>query len=70
MPKFIKLEMLPPSSTYLSAFCSEGVVTQEIRLMNSQHGEKGIAVKFKVSYSCNDQVVEDQGQVSGFPPTY
>ena len=45
-------------------------MTQEIRLVNSQQGEKGIAIKFKLSYSCNEQVVEDQGQVSGFPPTY
>ena len=61
--------MLPPSSTTLPAF-SSGQVTQEIRLTNTQQGEKAIAVKFKVSFNANGLPVEDQGQVSSFPPTF
>ena len=56
MPKYIKLEMLPPTSTTLPPL-SNGAVTQEIRLVNSQQGDKALAIKFKVAYSLGGQTV-------------
>jgi hypothetical protein len=49
--------MLPPSSTTLAPFSSANAVTQEIRLINSQQGEKAIAIKFKLNYNLNGQAV-------------
>lgn len=50
VPKYLKLEMLPPSSTIIAAN-SNGTVTQEIRLTNSLQGEKPIMLKLKIAYS-------------------
>ena len=61
VPKYIKLEMLPPSATVLQPFSNAGI-TQEIRLSNSQQGGKAIAIKFKLNYSINGQAVSTIGK--------
>ena len=50
VPKYLKLEMLPPSSTSLPAN-SRGVVTQEVNVTNSMQGEKPIMLKLKLGYT-------------------
>ena len=65
VPKYLKLEMLPPSSTTIPPH-SAGAVTQEIRLINSMQGEKNIMLKLKLVYGGNTEMA----QVSNFPPLY
>jgi AP-1 complex subunit gamma-1 len=50
VPKYLKLEMLPASSSVIPPH-SNGLVTQEIRVLNSMHGEKNIMLKLKIGYS-------------------
>lgn len=50
VPKYLKLEMMPPSSTTVPSH-SAGSVTQEIRVTNSSQGEKNIMMKFKLGFS-------------------
>mmetsp|Transcript_24349 Transcript_24349/g.24959 ORF Transcript_24349/g.24959 Transcript_24349/m.24959 type:complete len:207 (-) Transcript_24349:377-997(-) len=69
VPKFLKLEMLPPTGTVIPPN-SQGAVTQEIRVTNSMQGEKSIMLKLKVGFSVNGQTVEELTQVSSFPPLY
>ena len=69
VPKYLKLEMLPPSSTTIPAQ-SNGSVTQEIRLNNSMQGQKNIMLKLKIGYSIGGKAVEDMAQVASFPPLY
>jgi hypothetical protein len=42
--------MLPASSSVIPPH-SNGVVTQEIRVVNSMHKEKNIMLKLKIGYS-------------------
>lgn len=49
MPKYLKLEMMPPSSTTIPPN-SRGSVTQEVRLANSMQGQKNIMLKLKIAY--------------------
>jgi len=56
VPKYLKLEMLPPSSTTIAAR-SQGEVTQEIKLSNSMQGQKPIMLKLKIGYKQGDVVV-------------
>ena len=50
MPKYLKLEMFPPSSTTIPAL-STGAVTQEIKVANTMQGQKNIMLKLKIGYS-------------------
>ena len=50
MPKYLKLEMFPPSSTTIPAF-STGSVTQEIKVVNTMQGQKNIMLKLKIGYT-------------------
>lgn len=69
VPKYLKLEMLPPSSTTIPPN-SSGAVSQEIRIINSAQGEKNIMLKLKLGYSQMGTVVEELVQVNSFPPQY
>ena len=69
VPKYLKLEMFPPSSTTIPAQ-SKGLITQEIKVANSMHGEKNIMLKLKLGYSSAGSVVDELVQVSNFPHLY
>ena len=45
-------------------------VLQEIRLVNSQQGEKNIVLRLKMAYTTQGRTVEETTQVSSFPPLY
>lgn len=49
VPKYLKLDMFPPSSTVIPPH-SRDAVTQEIKLTNSQQGQKNIMLKLKIAY--------------------
>jgi len=69
VPKYLKLEILPPSSTTIPAQ-SQGAVTQEIKLTNSMQGQKNIMLKLKIVYKQSGNTIEEMAQVSNFPPGY
>ena len=69
VPKYLKLEMMPPSSTTIPPG-SSGLITQEIRLTNSMQGDKSIMLKLKIGYNHGGHNVEEQTQVSNFPDRY
>ena len=69
VPKFLKLEMHPPTSTVIPAN-SDGDVSQEIRVINSMHGQKNIVLKVKVGYNHNGATVDEMATVSNFPSMY
>ncbi|KAJ7556154.1 hypothetical protein O6H91_05G071600 [Diphasiastrum complanatum] len=67
VPKFMQLQLEPASGNVLPAN-SSGTVTQVIRVNNSQHGQKSLVMRIRVSYKINGQEVLEQGQVNNFPP--
>ncbi|CAM9242459.1 unnamed protein product [Ectocarpus fasciculatus] len=69
VPKYLKLEILPPSSTTIPGH-SNGAITQEIRVNNSMQGEKNIMLKLKINYTAGGKQVEEMAQVSNFPPLF
>eukprot|EP00003_Mantamonas_plastica_P011292 TRINITY_DN2092_c0_g1_i5.p1 TRINITY_DN2092_c0_g1~~TRINITY_DN2092_c0_g1_i5.p1 ORF type:complete len:853 (+),score=360.77 TRINITY_DN2092_c0_g1_i5:1896-4454(+) len=66
VPGYIKLQMKPASSKTVPAGNGANV-TQRILINNTQHGSKGVAFKFKLSYSLNGQGFEEQGMLDGMP---
>lgn len=69
VPKYLKLEMHPPTSTVIPAN-SNGAVSQEIRVTNSMQGQKNIVLKLKIGYNINGTVVDEMATVSNFPAGY
>jgi len=69
VPKYLKLEMLPASSTTIPAG-SNAAVTQEIKVTNTMQGEKNIMLKLKINYKVNGSPIEELVQVSSFPALY
>jgi AP-1 complex subunit gamma-1 len=69
VPKYLKLEILPPSSTTIPGN-SNGAVTQEIRVTNSMQGEKPIMLKLKINYNYGGKPVEELGQAANIPPGF
>ena len=69
VPKYLKLEMLPPSSNMVPPN-SNGQVTQEIRLTNTMQGEKNIMLKLKIGYKTQGKAVDELAQVNNFPSMY
>lgn len=69
VPKYLKLEILPPTSTTIPGH-SNGAVSQEIRVSNSMHGQKNIMLKLKINYASGGKPVEEMAQVANFPPLF
>jgi AP-1 complex subunit gamma-1 len=69
VPKYLKLEILPPSSTTIPGN-SNGAVTQEIRVTNSMQGEKPIMLKLKINYNYGGKPIEELGQAANIPPGF
>lgn len=61
--------MQPPSGTTIPGNSTE-LVSQEIRVTNSQQGTKNVILKLKISYKVNGNDVVEQATVSNFPPLY
>jgi AP-1 complex subunit gamma-1 len=61
--------MQPPSGTNIPGNSTE-LVSQEIRVTNSQQGTKNVMLKLKISYKVNGNDVVEQATVSNFPPLY
>ena len=73
-PKFLQLQMQPPSGNHLNAN-NGNRVTQIFTLTNPQHGTKNLAVKLRIQYKVNlavggEQTVTETAQVTQFPPGF
>jgi len=66
VPKYMQLQMKPPSSTTVPPNNS-GRVTQNFRLANSMHGQKPLILKVKLEYSSMGMPVSEMGTVDNFP---
>jgi AP-1 complex subunit gamma-1 len=56
VPKYLKLEILPASSMTVPPN-SSGNVTQEMKITNTQQGEKNIMLKLKLTYKAGGNSV-------------
>lgn len=66
VPKFIQLNLDPASSNTLPA-SGNGSIEQNLRVTNSQRGQKNLAMRIRVAYKVNNQDALEQGQVDNFP---
>ncbi|KAJ1417770.1 adaptin N terminal region-domain-containing protein [Ochromonadaceae sp. CCMP2298] len=69
VPKYLKLELQPPSSTTIPAQ-SQGAVTQDIKVSNTMQGQKNLMLKLKIAYKQGGATVDKLTQVSNFPPLF
>ena len=69
VPKFIKMEMEPPTSTTIPPSGSSGKeVTQKVTVTNSMLGTKNLVLKLKIGFTSNGQKIDHLATCSGFPP--
>jgi len=69
VPKYVKMEMEPPSSTTIPATGPQAKeVTQKVTITNSMLGTKNLALKVKVGFTTKGQKVDHMATCSGFPP--
>jgi len=66
VPKYLKLQVNPPSGNLIPPNNS-GNVTQSIKLMNSEQGQKPLVLKIKIDYLVNGAPVSEVADVN-FPP--
>ncbi|XP_021842869.2 AP-1 complex subunit gamma-2 [Spinacia oleracea] len=66
VPKFLQLHLDPASSTTLPA-SGNGSIIQTMRITNSQHGKKPLAMRIRIGYKANGKDVLEEGQISNFP---
>lgn len=69
VPKYITMEMEPPSSTTIpvTGMNTSKIVTQKIKVTNSQLGTKNLMLKLKVSFTLQGRKVEHLATCGGFP---
>jgi len=65
VPKYLKIQMNPASSTVLPP-SSSGKVTQVIKIINSMQGQKPVLLRIKLDFVVNGNPVSDTADVS-FP---
>jgi AP-1 complex subunit gamma-1 len=69
VPKYIQMELDPPSSTTIPQSGGNAkVVTQKVNVTNSMLGTKNLVLKLKISFTLNGQKMEHMATCSGFPP--
>lgn len=66
VPKYMKLNLYPPSANNVPAN-SNGAVTQQMRVVNTQHPAKPLMMKVKIMYKIQQKPVEEQATVTNFP---
>ncbi|XAR65048.1 hypothetical protein NMG60_11009004 [Bertholletia excelsa] len=66
VPKFLQLHLDPASSNTLPAG-GNGSITQNMRLTNSQHGKKSLAMRIRMEYKMNGKDILEEGRISNFP---
>lgn len=66
VPKTIQLQLMSPSGDVVPPN-NGGAITQLIKIANPQNAN--LRMRYKLSYIANGTTVNDQGEVSAFPPT-
>ena len=66
VPKYIQMEMLPPSGTTVPG-SNGGEVRQTINVVNTMCGTKALMFKLKIKYTAGGKVVEDMLTCNSFP---
>ncbi|OAY61555.1 AP-1 complex subunit gamma-2 [Manihot esculenta] len=66
VPKFLQLHLDPASSNTLPAN-GNGLVTQSLRVTNSQHGKKALVMRIRIAYKLNNKDMLEVGQINNFP---
>ncbi|XP_052173857.1 AP-1 complex subunit gamma-2-like isoform X2 [Diospyros lotus] len=66
VPKFLQLHLDPASSNTLPA-SGGGVITQNMRVVNTQHGKKSLVMRIRIGYMLNGKDVSEEGQINNFP---
>lgn len=69
VPKYMKMQIQPATGNMVPP-ANSGTVKQQIKLANSMHGQKNIAMRIKVEYSIDGNKVAETGEVSNFPPGF
>jgi AP-1 complex subunit gamma-1 len=69
VPKYITMEMKPPTSTTIpaSSGSDESPVSQTIVVTNTKLGEKNVMLKLKLAFTLDGTKVEHMSTISGFP---
>mmetsp|Transcript_1886 Transcript_1886/g.2745 ORF Transcript_1886/g.2745 Transcript_1886/m.2745 type:complete len:970 (+) Transcript_1886:117-3026(+) len=67
VPKYVTMEMKPPSSTTVPVGNGGTEVTQSILVTNKKLGEKNLMLKLKIGFTQNGSKVDHMATVSGFP---
>lgn len=69
VPKYVTMEMEPPSSTTIpvTGVNNSTIVTQKIKVTNSQLGTKNLMLKLKLTFTLQGRKVEHMATCSGFP---
>jgi AP-1 complex subunit gamma-1 len=69
VPKYVTMEMEPPSSTTIpvTGVNNSMLVTQKIKVTNSQLGAKNLMLKLKLTFTLQGRKVEHMATCSGFP---
>lgn len=74
--KHLKLTVNPLSSTTMQPYSRDNVTQvlsvlfQQLKVVNTTPGQKGIVMKFKLTYSVNGERVAEEGKISNFPEGY
>jgi AP-1 complex subunit gamma-1 len=69
VPKSMTVSLEPASGNVLSG-SSEEAITQTMRVINSLHGEKALAMKLRISYAMNGEEHVELATISGFPQKF
>eukprot|EP00929_Paragymnodinium_shiwhaense_P095776 TRINITY_DN5704_c0_g1_i1.p1 TRINITY_DN5704_c0_g1~~TRINITY_DN5704_c0_g1_i1.p1 ORF type:complete len:839 (+),score=220.30 TRINITY_DN5704_c0_g1_i1:90-2606(+) len=65
VPKYVQLTIQPATGQVLPP--RSEAVTQVMKCVNTSNGEKPLLLKLRIGYNLNGQLVQEMGQVSGFP---
>jgi len=68
VPTYMKMQLAPPSATVVPPMSNKSV-NQQLKLLNTLHGEKPLLLKLKIDYQLNGAPVSDLANVT-FPPGY
>lgn len=67
VPKYVAMEMDPPSSTTIPQSGNGKLVTQKVTITNSMLGTKNLMLKLKLGFTTNGQKMDHMATCSGFP---
>lgn len=66
VPKYVSLALKPPSGTVVPAN-KQGIITQQMLVDNSMHGQKSVLMKLRLEYDLAGQHVVDTADCPSFP---